>query len=131
MRLIDTLKHWAQRIKQDALTLWFCARHPETPRTAKVVALLLAAYAFSPIDLIPDFIPVLGFLDEMILLPVGIAFCLRLIPQSIIAECRQSADNWIEQKRGKPRSYVAAICIVLLWVLLLWPIGRWLIRPKA
>ena len=68
MSLVDSLNTWAKRIKADALTLWFCARHPQTPLPVKILALSLAAYAFSPIDLIPDFIPVLGFLDEVILL---------------------------------------------------------------
>ena len=122
MSLVDSLNAWAKRIKADALTLWFCARHPQTPLPAKVLALSLAAYAFSPIDLIPDFIPVLGFLDEVILLPLGIALCIKLVPAVVIHECRRKAENWTT----RPRSYAAAVVVVLVWGLALWACWRWL-----
>lgn len=120
MSLLDTLKSWAKAIKRDALTLWFCARHPDTPLAPKLLALLLAAYAFSPIDLIPDFIPILGFLDEAIILPLGIALCIRLTPPSVLSQCRQQAADWMAQSRPRPSSYAAAACIVLLWAGALW-----------
>ncbi len=121
MSLTGTVRAWARRIRADALTLWFCARHPQTPLPAKLLALFLAAYAFSPIDLIPDFIPVLGFLDEIILLPLGIALCIKLVPAAVIDECRRQAENWTTQ----PRSYAAAAVIVLVWGLALWMCWRW------
>ncbi len=74
------LKSWARLLKSDVITLWFACRNPQTPWYAKLFTALIVAYAFSPIDLIPDFIPVLGLLDEMILLPVGIWLALKLIP---------------------------------------------------
>jgi len=126
MRVVDTLKTWARRIRSDALTLWFCARHPGTPWTAKLLALVLAAYAFSPIDLIPDFIPVLGLLDEAILLPLGILLCIRLVPSAVLQECRQRAADWLGAARPRPRSYVAAGIIVTLWALTLWAGWRFL-----
>jgi uncharacterized membrane protein YkvA (DUF1232 family) len=114
------LKSWAAALKKDVLTLWFCARHPRTPVPVKILALSLAAYALSPIDLIPDFIPILGYLDELILLPMGIALCLRLVPRAVLAECRAKANAWMESERPKPRSYAVAVIIVVIWVLVLW-----------
>jgi uncharacterized membrane protein YkvA (DUF1232 family) len=119
------LKQWAKTLRKDVLTLWFAGRHPETPLAAKLLALALAAYAFSPIDLIPDFIPVLGYLDEVILLPVGIYFCLRMIPGPVLEECRVKADAWIEARRGKPTSWIAAGVIAVLWGLGAW--GLWVV----
>ena len=125
---LEAIKSWAKRIKRDALTLWFCARYPDTPFAPKLLATCLAAYAFSPIDLIPDFIPVIGLLDEMILLPLGIALCIKLTPPSVIEICRHQANEWIALRQGKPRSYTAAAIIVGLWAMLLWLSWRWLAR---
>jgi uncharacterized membrane protein YkvA (DUF1232 family) len=114
---------WAKRLRQDSLALWFAARHPGTPLAPKLLALLLAAYAFSPIDLIPDFIPVLGYLDEAILLPLGIALCLRMIPPPVLEACRAQAAGWLEARRGKPASRWGAAFIVAVWIatgVLLW-----------
>ena len=114
---------WAKRLRQDTLALWFAARHPGTPLAPKLLALFLAAYAFSPIDLIPDFIPVLGYLDEAILLPLGIALCVRLIPEAVLQECRDRAGAWLEARRGKPSSRWGAAFIVAVWIaigVLLW-----------
>jgi uncharacterized membrane protein YkvA (DUF1232 family) len=121
--LADSVRVWARRIKADALTLWFCARHPQTPLAAKILALFLAAYAFSPIDLIPDFIPVLGLLDELILLPLGIALCIKLVPAAVIEDCRRQAADWSMQPR--PRSYAGAVVIVFIWGLAVWACWRW------
>ncbi len=76
---------------------------------------LVVAYAFSPIDLIPDFIPILGYLDEVIILPLGIYWTLRLLPEHVISDSRLKADAWLAQKKAKPRSYLAASVIVLIW----------------
>jgi uncharacterized membrane protein YkvA (DUF1232 family) len=118
------LAAWARRLRNDTLALYFCARHRETPLAAKLFALLIAAYALSPIDLIPDFIPVLGYLDELILLPGAVWLCLRMVPPDVLAECRARSDAWFEARRGKPRSYAGAAIIVALWLLLLWT-GWW------
>lgn len=119
------LKEWAQRLKAELVTLWFCTRHPRTPFVAKVLAAALAAYAFSPIDLIPDFIPVLGYLDELILLPIGIWLVLRLVPGDVMAECRAQAARWLADGQARPRSYIAAALIVSIWLAALWLAWRW------
>ncbi|MCW5627142.1 MAG: DUF1232 domain-containing protein [Burkholderiales bacterium] len=115
---------WARRLRRDILTLWFAGRDPTTPLVAKLLALALAAYAFSPIDLIPDFIPVIGFLDEMVLLPLGIALCVQLIPAPVLAVCRERADRWLAERKSKPRSWIGAAVIVVIWLLAAWGIWR-------
>lgn len=112
------LQRWAQALRRDVLTLWFAARHPGTPLAAKLFALGLAAYALSPIDLIPDFIPVLGYLDEALLLPVGILICLKMLPAPVLAECREHAARWIAERHGKPRSWLGAALVVTVWIAL-------------
>lgn len=119
------LKAWAQRLKAQLVALWFCARHPRTPFYAKALAMALVAYAFSPIDLIPDFIPVLGYLDELILLPIGIWLVLKLVPGDVMAECREQATRWLDDGQARPRSYIAAALIVLIWLAALWLAWRW------
>ena len=78
----------------------------------------MVAYAFSPIDLIPDFIPVIGYLDDLVLVPLGIYLVLRLLPDHVLAASRQRADVWIALEKNKPRNYVAAVFIVLIWIAL-------------
>lgn len=119
------LREWAQRLKAEIVALWFCTRHPRTPFHAKALAVALVAYAFSPIDLIPDFIPVLGYLDELIILPVGIWLVLKLVPPDVLAECREQAVRWLDEKRPKPRSYLGAALIIALWLAALWLAWRW------
>jgi uncharacterized membrane protein YkvA (DUF1232 family) len=114
--VIERLRRWARELKAQLVTLWFCRSHPDTPLVAKLVAALVLAYAFSPIDLIPDFIPVLGYLDDLIIVPAGIYLALRLIPAHVKAQSRKEADAWIAQRREKPKNYFAAAIIVLLWL---------------
>ncbi|CAD7035730.1 hypothetical protein REJC140_03445 [Pseudorhizobium endolithicum] len=95
---LTRLKEWARRLKRDAIALWIAARDPRTPFAAKVVAGCIAAYALSPIDLIPDFIPILGYFDELLLLPAGIALAIRMIPDDLMAEFRLLAEP-----EGTPR----------------------------
>jgi uncharacterized membrane protein YkvA (DUF1232 family) len=127
--MISRLLQWAKQLKREAVTLWFCYRHPQTPLIAKVLSISIVAYAFSPIDLIPDFIPILGLLDEAILLPIGIWLTLKFIPQPILAECRGQAEQWLAEKHGKPRNWFGAAIIISLWILAAWLIwvtwGRW------
>ena len=113
----DRLKQWARTLKADVLTLWFAYKHPDTPLLAKALALAAAAYALSPIDLIPDFIPVLGYLDDVIILPVMIYFAVRLLPDPVLQECRQRSAEWLEARRGKPRSMGGAVAIVIIWII--------------
>jgi len=107
------LKEWAGDIKRDVLALYLAARDPRVPWYAKVMAGLLAAYALSPIDPIPDFIPVLGYLDELIILPLGIVAVVRLIPAEVMADLRQQAE---EKFPSRPRSLAGAVAIILLWL---------------
>lgn len=94
------------------MALWIAARSPLTPRLAKIVAGAVAAYALSPIDLIPDFIPVLGYLDDLLIVPLGIAWAVRLIPAPLMQEFRKAAASAAMQ----PRSAVAAVAVVMLWL---------------
>jgi uncharacterized membrane protein YkvA (DUF1232 family) len=119
------LREWANRLIAEVAALWFCARHPRTPFIAKMLAIAVVAYAFSPIDLIPDFIPVIGLLDDLLLLPIGVWIVLKLVPPEVMVECRQQAARWLEEKKPKPRSYIGAALIVVLWLVLLWLIWRW------
>lgn len=120
-----TLIAWAKQVKQDTVMLWFARRHPGTPMLAKIICMLAVAYALSPIDLIPDFIPVLGLLDEVILLPAMIWLAVRLLPAQVVHECRQQAREWLELRNAKPRSYVGAAAIIFLWVVLAYAVWQW------
>jgi uncharacterized membrane protein YkvA (DUF1232 family) len=110
------LRQWAQELKAQVITLWFCRKHPDTPWSAKLLAALVVAYAFSPIDLIPDFIPVLGYLDDLLIVPLGVYLALRLIPPHVVASARRDADAWLAQRKAKPANYWAAAAIVLIWI---------------
>ncbi len=113
----------AEELKADVYALYLAARDPRVPWYAKGLAILVTAYAFSPIDLIPDFVPVLGYLDDLVLLPLGIALTLKLIPSHVWAECRAQArvDSAARSRAG----WVAAGVIVLLWLLLFaWLVGQ-------
>lgn len=104
---------FTQHLKVETLTLYLALRHPRTPWYAKVFALIVVAYAFSPIDLIPDFIPVLGYLDDALLLPVGFWLARRLIPTEILAESRAQARA--EWEAPKPVNWMGAFLVILLW----------------
>jgi uncharacterized membrane protein YkvA (DUF1232 family) len=106
------LKDWARAIKKDVVALFIAARDPRVPWYVKAAAMAIAAYALSPIDLIPDFIPILGYLDDLIILPLAIALVIRLIPDPLMAEFRETAQRQSE----RPVSRVAAAVIVALWV---------------
>jgi len=121
--MLKTIKAWAKRIKRDAVTLWFARKHPQTPLLAKLLSAAAVAYVLSPIDLIPDFIPVLGYLDEVILVPLFIWGIVRLIPEPVVLSCRAQAEAWLQEQHARPVSYVGAAVIVALWALggyLLW-----------
>jgi uncharacterized membrane protein YkvA (DUF1232 family) len=116
MTLLEDFKQRAHRLKADIYALYLAARHPDTPWYAKLLVAGIVAYALSPIDLIPDFIPVLGYLDDLILIPIGIAVAIKMIPPPVLAECRQRAQEAIS--RGKPVSRIAAVVIVVIWIVL-------------
>jgi uncharacterized membrane protein YkvA (DUF1232 family) len=110
--MLDRAKGWARGLKRDVHAVWLAARHPRTPRGAKLLALAVAAYALSPIDLIPDFIPVLGYLDDLLVVPLGILLVTRMMPPDLLAECRAAADA----AGSRPRSLAGAAVIVALWL---------------
>ncbi|OZI53481.1 YkvA family protein [Bordetella genomosp. 5] len=116
------IRQWARELKRDVVALWLASRDPRTPWFAKVMALIVAGYALSPIDLIPDFIPVLGLIDDLLLVPLGIWFAIRLIPPALLADLRERAAA----RTRRPRSLVAAIAILLLWLLAGWWFADWL-----
>lgn len=105
------LRDWARLLKRDVVALWIAARDPRTPIIAKLIAGSVAAYALSPIDLIPDFIPVLGYVDDVLIVPAGIWLAVRLIPRALFAEFRERA-----QSRERPASCAAAAAIIVLWI---------------
>jgi uncharacterized membrane protein YkvA (DUF1232 family) len=121
----ENLKRWARAMESDGLTLWFCCKHPGTPLLPKILALLVVGYFLSPIDLIPDFIPILGYLDELILLPICIYFILRLIPQPVLIDCRVEAEVWIAHHKPTPKSITAAVVIMLLWMAFFWTVWKY------
>ena len=128
MTIVSTLKGWARRIKRDGLTLWFAAKSPVTPWYAKALCFFVVAYALSPIDLIPDFIPVLGFVDDVLLLPALIWLAIRMPPAAVVEESRLLADQWMQAEGKKPQSIAGACLIVLLWLATAAAIGLWLNR---
>ena len=124
---LNRLKAWAFALKRDAHAVWLAARDPRTPWYAKALGLAVAAYAFSPIDLIPDFIPVLGYLDDLILVPAGLWLVLRLIPPQVLADHRAAA----EAAARRPVSRVAMVGVLGVWIALgvaatlaIWPAFR-------
>ena len=117
-----TLRECARALKRDTLALYFAVRDPRTPLIAKVVAGLVVAYALSPIDLIPDFIPVLGYLDDMILVPLGILLSRKLIPGEVLAAARIKADAMLE----RPINRVAGVIVVAIWIACALVLGWWL-----
>ena len=110
--MLSHLRSRARALKRDAYALYLAVRDPRTPWYARAVAVAVVAYAFSPIDLIPDFIPVLGYLDDLILVPLGITLALKLIPAAVMADCRQRA----QAASSRPLSRVGAALVVAVWL---------------
>lgn len=115
MRSSDPWKERVKALKKETFTLYLACRHPGVSWYAKALALLVVGYALSPIDLIPDFIPVLGYLDDAILIPLGIMLVIRLIPAEVLAECRQKSETIVG--RATRAGKIAAAVIVLIWIL--------------
>ena len=112
------LKQRGQQLKKNIPAVFLALKHRKTPAPAKIIAAITVAYALSPIDLVPDFIPVLGYLDDVILLPALVALTIRLIPNEVYKECIKESENmWAD---GKPKKWYYAIPIVLLWLMLAW-----------
>ena len=123
MSWLDHLKQRARQLKAETFALYLAARHPETPWYAKLLVAGIVAYALSPIDLIPDFIPVIGYVDDLILLPIAMAWAIRLIPPQVMAECRERAQETLKQ--GKPVSRIAGAVIVVIWLALAMLVMVW------
>jgi uncharacterized membrane protein YkvA (DUF1232 family) len=117
MGVIAELKERARRLKTEVIALYLAARHPGTPWYAKLFLAAIVAYALSPIDLIPDFIPVLGLVDEIILLPFAIALALKMIPAEVMSECRAQASQ--ARPDASRAGRVGAVVVVLIWIILI------------
>ncbi len=125
---------WKERVrvlKKETFALYLACRHPCVPWYAKVLSLIIVGYALSPIDLIPDFIPILGYLDDMVLIPLGIMIVIRMIPAEIMAECRQKSETMVG--RATRAGKIAAVVIVMIWImtaaLVVWLIIGTMNRP--
>lgn len=114
--VLKKLKQHARHLKTETFALYLAARDPRTPWYAKLLVATIVAYALSPIDLIPDFIPVIGYLDDLILIPLGIALAIKLVPHSVLAECRTRTQE--VYRNGGPVSNIAGAVIIIIWLLL-------------
>ena len=124
MSVLASLKQRARSLKRDTLAIWFAAKDKRTPWYARALAVLVAAYALSPVDLVPDFIPVLGYLDDLILIPAGIALTIRLVPFAVMSDARIAA----EKSLAKPVTWWMTSLIILVWLAML-SLVVWLILP--
>jgi uncharacterized membrane protein YkvA (DUF1232 family) len=123
---ISTWKTRAKRLKTELYALYYAFKDPRVPFFVKLFLALIIGYALSPIDLIPDFIPILGYLDDLILIPAGIALAIRMIPKGVLEECREKAGA--EVHGSKPRSWIAAIIIVIVWLFIFYLVLRFVIQ---
>jgi uncharacterized membrane protein YkvA (DUF1232 family) len=122
-KMLSKVKAWARGLKRDVHAVYLAARDPRTPWYARAAAILVAAYALSPIDLIPDFIPVLGYLDDLLIVPLGILLVVRLIPADVLEEHRMIAEK---RRATRPVSYAAAVFMVGLWIVAAGALYWWL-----
>lgn len=112
MSWVQSIKEWAKRLKKQIIMLWFASRHPQMPWLPKIIAVVAVAYAFSPIDLIPDFIPILGFIDDAVILPILIWLAVRFTPQQVIFDAEQQAKEWLDEHEKRPKNYLVAVLII-------------------
>jgi len=110
----DNWKQKARKLKIETYAVYLAYKDPRVPWYARIIAACVVAYAFSPIDLIPDPIPVLGYLDDLILIPLGIALVIKMIPPSVMDECREKSQIIMEQ--GKPKNWIAASLVIVIWL---------------
>lgn len=115
-RWLEVVKRWARALKKETYALYLASRDPRVPWYARLLAVCVVGYAFSPIDLIPDTIPLLGYLDDLLLVPVGIWLVLKMMPKEVVADCRLEAERALAA--GRPVSWGAAVAIVAIWLLL-------------
>lgn len=124
--VLDALKKWATSLKNNVYALYLASKDARVPKLVKIIIGIIVAYALSPIDLIPDFIPVIGYLDDLILLPIGIWLVIRLIPQEIWRECQSLAKNQVAELSNNPQVVVIIsivwIIVIACFILWLWPL---------
>lgn len=125
--MLTDIRAWARRIKRDGVMLWFACRDPRTPGWLKAMAFFVVAYALSPIDLVPDFIPVLGYLDDVILLPVLIWLIVRWLSDDVVRDCRLQAEAWMQARQAKPVSRAGLVLVLLVWSAVAWWLWRWFV----
>ncbi|RWA78605.1 YkvA family protein [Mesorhizobium sp.] len=124
MSMLDSARQWARRMKRDVVALWLAARDPRVPWYAKAVAGAVAAYALSPVDLIPDFIPIIGYMDDLVIVPLGILLAVKLVPAGLMREFRDEAT-----RRAKPVSLTGLIFMIAVWIAAAIAL-LWLFWPK-
>ncbi len=117
---MSNLNECAKALIREVMTLRFALKHPQTPWHARAFAAIITAYALSPIDLIPDFIPVLGYLDDVIIVPIGVWLLLRMVPTQVLTDSRTQADEWFRQGNTKPVSLLGLVIILALWFFAAW-----------
>jgi uncharacterized membrane protein YkvA (DUF1232 family) len=134
--MLQKINAWAKRIKHQVMLLWAAYQHPECPAYVKILICFIVLYALSPIDLIPDFIPILGYLDEAILLPILITVALKLIPQHVIdlanQELIKQENQNTKEKSPKPKLWLGGLLVICIWILGITWLGRLLVTmlPK-
>jgi uncharacterized membrane protein YkvA (DUF1232 family) len=116
MKAIDLWKQQARKLKKEIYAIYLACKDPRTPWYAKLFAACVVGYAFSPIDLIPDFIPILGYLDDLVLVPLGITIVIKMIPPEVLSECREKAREALTQR--KRRNWFGASIIIFIWIIL-------------
>ena len=121
--MIERAKRWARNLKKDVVALYLAGRDPRTPWYAKAVALAVAVYAISPIDLIPDFIPILGYLDDLLIVPLGILLAVRLIPADLMAEFREAAI----ERASLPAHWAGSAIVIAIWIIGFVALAWWLL----
>jgi uncharacterized membrane protein YkvA (DUF1232 family) len=112
---MDEFKKRAREIKRNIFVLYLAYKDPRVPWYAKLFTICVVAYAFSPIDLIPDFIPVIGYLDDLIIVPLGIKMAIKMIPPAVIEDCRAKAEEL--RNKGKPKNWLTGALFILIWLL--------------
>lgn len=115
-QFLESLKQHAKQLKIEIYTIYLAYKDPRVPWYARIFAACVVGYAFSPIDLIPDPIPILGYLDDLILIPLGVVLALKMIPPEVLVECREKAQEIMRQ--GKPVNRIAAFVIITIWIIL-------------
>jgi uncharacterized membrane protein YkvA (DUF1232 family) len=118
---IDDWKGRAKALKREVHALYLCSRHPGTPLYAKLFALLIVSYALSPIDLIPDFIPILGYIDDLVLIPYGVVLLIRMMPKDVLEECRLKAQS---SPASQPKRWAGAVVVACIWALAIYATYR-------